>query len=83
MKANVIVPAEIAKRELVIQSEAKAEETRQLAKGEADGIFYKMEANAKGVKEMLVKQAEGFDKLVQAAGGDPAVAIQMKTTLNL
>jgi flotillin len=80
LKANVIVPAEIAKQELVIQSEAEAEQTRQLAKGEADGIFYKMEANAKGVKEMLVKQAEGFDKLVQAAGGDPSVAIQMMIT---
>jgi flotillin len=80
LKANVIVPAEIAKQELIIQSEATAEQSRQLAKGEADGIFYKMEANAKGVKEMLVKQAEGFDKLVQAAGGDPAVAIQMMIT---
>jgi flotillin len=80
LKANVIVPAEISKQELVIQAEAKAEETRKLAKGEADGIFFKMEANAKGVKEMLVKQAEGFDKLVQAAGGDPAVAIQMMIT---
>jgi flotillin len=78
--ANVIVPAEIAKKELVIQSEAKAEELRQLAKGEADGVYYKMEANAKGVKEMLVKQAEGFDQLVQAAGGDPKVAIQMMIT---
>jgi flotillin len=78
--ANVIIPAEIQKRELVIQAEAQAEKTRQLAKGEADGIFFKMEANAKGVKEMLEKQAEGFQKLVDAAGGDPKVAIQMMIT---
>lgn len=78
--ANVIVPAEIQKKELVIQAEAEAEKTRQLAKGEADGIYFKMEANAKGVKEMLVKQAEGFQKLVDAAGGDPKVAIQMMIT---
>jgi flotillin len=80
LMANVIVPAEIARKELIIKSEAEAEQTRQLAKGEADGVFFKMEAQAKGVKEMLVKQAEGFDKLVQAAGGDPAVAIQMMIT---
>ena len=78
--ANVIVPAETKKRELVIQSEAEAEKMRELAKGEADGIYYKMEANAKGVKEMLVKQAEGFQQLVNAAGGDPKVAIQMMIT---
>lgn len=80
LRANVIIPAEIAKRELIIQSEATAEQSRQIAKGEADGIFFKMEANAKGVKEMLVRQAEGFDQLVKAAGGDPAVAIQMMIT---
>jgi flotillin len=78
--ANVIVPAEIAKKEQIIKAEADAEEKRKLAKGEADGVYFKMEANAKGVKEMLTKQAEGFDQLVQAAGGDPKVAIQMMIT---
>jgi flotillin len=80
LQANVIVPAEIAKKELIIKSEAEAEQTRQLAKGEADGVFFKMEAQAKGVEEMLVRQAAGFDELVKAAGGDPQVAIQMMIT---
>ncbi len=80
LKANVIVPAEISKQEQIIKAEADAEEKRKLAKGEADGIFYKMEANAKGVEEMLVRQAAGFDELVKAAGGDPKVAIQMMIT---
>ncbi len=80
LNANVIIPAEVAKRQLIIQSQADAEQLRELAKGEADGVFYKMEANAKGIKETLVKQAEGFKELVNAAGGDPRVAIQMMIT---
>jgi flotillin len=47
--------------------------TRELAKGEADAIFAKMEAEAKGLYEILTKQAEGYE-VVSAAGGDPTKA---------
>ncbi len=68
--ADIIVPAEIDKRKVEIDAEAKAENIRRIAKGEADAIFLKAEAEAKGLYEVLTKQAAGFDKIVQAAGND-------------
>src|SRR5690606_18569279 len=47
--ANVVVPAEIAKQKLIIQAQADAERIRENAKGEADAIYAKMEAEAKGL----------------------------------
>lgn len=75
--ANVVVPAEIAKRKAIIDAEAEAERIRLRAKGEADAIYAKMEAEAKGLLEILTKQAEGYDKVVKAAGGDSTNAFQL------
>ena len=47
--ANVIVKQEIEKKRLVIEAEAAAEQKRVNAKGEADAIYAKMEAEAKGL----------------------------------
>jgi flotillin len=57
--ANIVVPAEIAKQRAIIEAQAAAETIRENAKGEADAIFAKMEAEAKGLFEILTKQAEG------------------------
>ena len=73
-QANVIVAQEIEKKRIVIEAEAAAEQKRVNAKGEADAIFAKMEAEAKGLFEILTKQADGYDKMIQAAGGDPTKA---------
>ena len=73
-QANVIVAQEIEKKRIVIEAEAAAEQKRVNAKGEADAIFAKMEAEAKGLYEILTKQADGYDKMIQAAGGDPTKA---------
>ena len=53
-----------------IDAEARAENIRRIAKGEADAIFLKAEAEAKGVYEVLTKQAAGLDQIVKAAGND-------------
>ncbi len=66
--ADIIVPAEIDKLKIEIDAEAKAEQIRRIAKGEADAIFMKKEAEAKGIYEILTKQAEGLDQIVKAAG---------------
>jgi len=75
--ANVIVPAEIAKQKQIIEAQAIAEKIREQAKGEADAIFAKMEAEAKGLYEILTKQAEGYDRVVKAAGNDANKAFQL------
>ena len=69
-QANVIVPQEVEKQRIVIEAEAEAERARVKAKGEADALYAKMEAQGKGSYEILTKQAQGYDKMVQAAGGD-------------
>ncbi|RYY70830.1 MAG: flotillin family protein [Chitinophagaceae bacterium] len=75
--ANIVVPAEIAKQKAIIEAQAIAESVRENAKGEADAIFAKMEAEAKGLFEILTKQAEGYKDVVAAAGGDPTKAFQL------
>ncbi|MBQ7320685.1 MAG: flotillin family protein [Clostridia bacterium] len=77
LEADIIVKAEIQKKEQEIQAEAKAEQIRREAKGEADAILMKMQANAEGMREMLTKQADGFAQIVQAAGGESNDAIRL------
>ena len=76
-QANIVVAAEIEKQKLIIAAEAEAEKMRREAKGEADAIYAKMDAQARGTLEILSKQAEGFNQLVAAAGGDAKDAITM------
>lgn len=75
--ANIVVPAEIAKQKAIIEAQAIAESIRENAKGEADAIFAKMEAEAKGLFEILTNQAQGYKDVVAAAGGDPTKAFQL------
>jgi flotillin len=76
-EADAIVQAEIAKREVEIQADAEAERLRRLAKGEADAIYAKREAEARGILEILNRQAEGFDRIVKAANGNTRDAVLM------
>jgi flotillin len=73
--ANIVVPAEIEKQKIEIQAEAEAERIRRIAKGSADALYFKMEAEAKGNLEILSKQAQGFNDIVKAAGLDPKNAV--------
>ncbi len=76
-QANIVVPAEIDKQKAIIEAEAEAEKIRRMAKGEADAIYAKMDAQARGMLEILTKQANGFEQLVNAAGNDPQKAVLM------
>src|SRR5687768_80564 len=76
-EADVIVHSEITKRKIQIDADAEAERTRIIAKGEADAVFLRKEAEAKGMYEILQKQANGFDEVVKAAGGNPRDAVLM------
>lgn len=76
-EADIIVKAEIDKRKVEIDAEAEAERFRRIAKGEADAIYQKMEAQARGLNEILVKQAAGFKQIISAANGDSDAAVRM------
>lgn len=75
-RADIVVKAEIDKQQREIAAEAEAEVTRRKARGEADAIYARMEAQARGVEEILTKQATGMQQLVSAAGGDPDAAVK-------
>jgi flotillin len=77
LEADVIVKSEIDKQKKVIEAEAIAEETRRKARGEADAIYAKMEAEGRGMLEILNKQAEGFTAMVKAANNDANSAIRL------
>jgi flotillin len=77
LEADVLIKAEIDKKQLEIAAEAQAEQTRRRARGDADAIFAKMEAEGRGMQEILTKQAAGLSEVVKAAGGNANDAIRL------
>ena len=77
LEADIIVKAEIAKKQKELEAEAEAEQMRRKARGEADAILMKMQAEAAGMREILSKQAEGFTEIVNSAGGEANDAIRL------
>ncbi len=73
--ADIVVPAQIQKQKIEIDAEAEAEQIRRIAKGEADSILFKKQAEAQGMYEILTKQAEGLDRIVKAAGNNSKDAV--------
>jgi len=68
-----IAPQEVEKLRMEIAAEAEAEKRRREAQGEADAILSKYEAESKGVQMVMEAKAEGYRKLIEACGSDPAV----------
>ncbi|MCZ6836027.1 MAG: SPFH domain-containing protein [Planctomycetota bacterium] len=69
-----LAPQEIEKQRIEIEAEAKAEQTRRVARGEADAILLKYEAEAAGLRKVLEAKADGYKKLVQACAENPQIA---------
>ena len=57
-----------------IAAEAEAEKTRREAKGQADAILMKYEAEARGLKQVLESKAAGYTNLVKSCEGDAKAA---------
>jgi flotillin len=77
LEADILVKVEIEKRRKELEAEAEAERIRRVARGEADALYYRKEAEARGLLEVLTKQAEGFDKIVKASGGSSDDAVKL------
>ena len=89
LKADKIVPAEIAKQQAILDADALAEQIKRKANAEAEAILakaqaeakaiqMKLEAEAEGKKKSLLAEAEGFEAMVKAAERNPEIAIQYK-----
>ncbi len=74
LNAEEVVRKEIEKRKIEIAAEAEAEKTRREARGVADAILMKYEAEAKGVRQVLESKAAGYLSLVQGCNGDAKAA---------
>ena len=74
-RANEVVQSQIEKEKTLIAAEAEAEQKRKVAEGEAAAILAHYQAEAEGVRIVLDAQAAGFQKLVDAANGNPQAAI--------
>jgi flotillin len=69
--ANEVVQAEIDKKKIEVAAEAQKNKTIKEAEGASQAVYLNMEAKARGIMEILTKQAEGLKQIVEAAGGDP------------
>ncbi len=65
---------EIEKQRIEVAADAAAEKARREARGEADAILAKYEAEAAGVQKVLMAKAVGYRELVGACAENPQVA---------
>ena len=80
LNAEEVVKQEIGKKKIEIAAEAEAEKTRREAKGVADGILLKYEAEAKGIRQVLESKAAGYQNLVKSCNGDARAAATLLMT---
>jgi flotillin len=80
LNAEEVVRQEIEKRKIEIAAEAEAERIRREAKGQADAILLKYQAEAEGLRKVLESKAAGYLELVRGCNGDAkAVATLLMT----
>lgn len=80
LNAEEVVRQEINKRKVEIAAEAEAEKTRREAKGQADAILLKYQAEAEGVRKVLESKAAGYLNLVKGCNGDAKAAATLLMT---
>ena len=74
LRAEEIAREEVSKQQIEIAAEAEAERQRRIAKGQADAILARYNAEAEGTKAVLEAKAAGYQSLVKSAGGDAKAA---------
>ena len=80
LNAAEVVRQEIDKRKVEIAAEAEAERIRREARGEADAVLMKYQAEAEGIRQVLDSKAAGYLALVKGCNGDAkAVATLLMT----
>lgn len=80
LTAEEVLQQEINKRKVEIAAEAAAEKIRREAKGEADAILMKYQAEAEGIKQVLASKAAGYLELIRGCNGDAKAAATLLMT---
>ncbi len=70
LTAEEIVRQEIEKRRVEIAAEAEAERLRREARGHADAVLMKYQAEAQGIRQVLEAKALGYASLIQSCRGN-------------
>jgi flotillin len=65
LHAEVVVPANAEKEQVLIAAEAEREKAVRIAQGQAQAVLEKMNAEAKGVQAVLEGKAAGYRQLVE------------------
>jgi len=74
LNAEKVVQQETAKRMTEIAADATAEKRRREARGEADAILMKYQAEAEGIRKVLAGKALGYQELIRSCQGDAKAA---------
>jgi flotillin len=72
-----LAPQEIEKQRVEIEAEATAERSRREARGVADAMLAKYQAEAEGIRRVLEAKAEGYKSLVAGCAENPQIAPTM------
>jgi flotillin len=64
-----VAQQEVNKQKMEIEADARAEQTRRMARGEADAILAVRTAEAEGQRLILEAKAKGYERLFAACGG--------------
>jgi len=83
LTAAEVVKQEIEKRKIEIAAEAEAERIRREARGTADAILMKYEAEARGIRQVLDAKAAGYLELVKGVNNDARAAATLLITEKL
>ncbi len=73
-RAQDVVPKEIERQQIEIAADAEAERRRRVARGSADAVLMRYEAEARGVRQLLESKAAGYENLVKGCAGDARAA---------
>jgi len=68
LQKTEIVQQTIDRQKIEIDADAAAERIRRVARGEADAILFKYEAEAQGLLKVLDAKAAGYEKLLRICG---------------
>lgn len=80
LNALEVVRQEVDKRKVEIAADAEAERVRREARGAADAVLMKYQAEAEGVRQVLASKAAGYQSLVQSCNGDAKAAATLLMT---
>jgi len=68
LQKEVLAKQEVDKMRMEVDAEAQAEMARRIARGEADAVLLKYQAEAQGIQKVLDAKAEGYRSLMDSCG---------------